>query len=110
MNIQNEIRSWISSQLENMGHGSKGKLAAHLGVRADAITRMLNTEPGKEARVIRADELVKIREFFNAAPPGLELSSDEEDKEFFSLYGDATPEERAAAKAFLKTLSASRKR
>ncbi|MGW6778998.1 hypothetical protein ACWF50_13255 [Brucella pseudogrignonensis] len=110
MDIQNEIRNWISAQLEKMGHGAKGKLAAHLGVRPDAITRMLNNSPDKEARVIRADELVKIGVFFGATPPGLSAHPGDEDAEFFNLYDNATPEERAAALAFLKTLSSSRRK
>lgn len=110
MDIQNEIRAWISSELEKMGRGSKGKLAAHLGVRPDAITRMLNTAPDKEARFIRADELVKLRDFFGAVPPGMEPHQTEKEDEFFTLYDSATEEEREAVKAFLKTLSASRKK
>ena len=47
---QDDIRRWMKDELANAGRGSKGRLAKHLGVRPDAITRMLNTEPGKEQR------------------------------------------------------------
>lgn len=65
------LAQWISDNLKAMGHGSKGKLADFLGVRPDAVTRMLNTEPGKELRDISATELVQIGQFFKKTPPGL---------------------------------------
>jgi len=107
MDIQNEIRRWIAGQLQKAGHGSKGRLALHLGVRADAITRMLNTGPGKETRVIRADELVKIQEFFGSTPPRMNPT---DEQEFFTLYEAASPDEREAVKAFLKTLSGAKRK
>jgi len=62
---------WLDQQLIKMGRGSKGKLAEFLNVRADAITRMLNTGPGKEAREVKADELLKMGDFFGELPPGV---------------------------------------
>ncbi|SOC45731.1 phage repressor protein C with HTH and peptisase S24 domain [Rhizobium subbaraonis] len=68
---QIEIRIWMKENLEALGHGSKGRLAAALGVRPDAITRMLNTESeGKEVREIKAHELGAIARFFGKEPPG----------------------------------------
>lgn len=61
---QLEIRLWLQEELAKRPHGTKGKLAIHLNVRADAITRMANTDPAKESREIRAHELVLMREFF----------------------------------------------
>lgn len=61
---QDDIRRWMKDELANAGRGSKGRLAKHLGVRPDAITRMLNTEPGKEQRRVEAHELLLMREFF----------------------------------------------
>lgn len=52
-----------------MGHGSKGRLAEHLGVGRDVVTRMMNDAPGKEARYIRAHELFALEKFFGSAPP-----------------------------------------
>lgn len=65
-----EIRLWMKAELEKLGHGAKGKLAAALGVRADAITRMTNTDPTKkEVREIKAQELVIMSQFFGSEPP-----------------------------------------
>lgn len=62
---QRDIRVWVQAELAKRGHGAKGMLAKHLDVRPDAITRMMNTDPGKETREIRAHELVKMRQFFS---------------------------------------------
>lgn len=62
-----QIRQWLKAELQKRGHGAKGALAAHLGVRPAAITRMLNTDPGKEIREIRARELLGMQEFFGEA-------------------------------------------
>lgn len=61
---QHEIRVWMQDELAKRGHGTKGKLARFLNVRPDAITRMMNTDPAKETREIRAHELNLLREFF----------------------------------------------
>lgn len=69
MNIRREkLQAWLRSELEKKGRGAKSALATHLGARADAITRILNVEPGKETRDISADELVKMIEFFGNTP------------------------------------------
>lgn len=61
----NEIREWLRAQLAAAGHGSRQRLARHLGLaRPDAITRMLNTDPKKEGREIKAREYELMREFF----------------------------------------------
>lgn len=65
------IRDWLRDQLDKAGRGGKTRLAAHLGVRPDAITRMLNDDPGKEARRVSADELIKMADFFGATPPAM---------------------------------------
>lgn len=61
---QHEIRIWLKDQLASRGRGAKGKLAAHINVRPDAITRMMNTDPSKEMREIKAHELEGMRSFF----------------------------------------------
>lgn len=65
---QEKIRDWMTAELDRMGHGSKGKLAKHLGLGPDAITRMMNAAPGKEARKITANELLLMIEFFDSSP------------------------------------------
>lgn len=65
-----EIREWLRQQLDAVGHGAKQRLAKYLGFpRSDAITRMLNTDPTKETREIKAHELALMREFFHADTP-----------------------------------------
>lgn len=66
-----EMRDWLAAELDKHPRGVKGQLAKALGVRADAIGRMLNTDPGKETRDIKAHEFLKMQEFF------LELTKEE---------------------------------
>ncbi len=61
---QHDIRIWGQAELAKRGHGAKGALAKYLGVRADAVTRMMNTDPNKETREIRAHEHELMRQFF----------------------------------------------
>lgn len=72
--LQDEQRRWLVDQLQKHGRGSRGALAAHLGVRNDAITRMTNLDGKKEAREISIQELVGMAEFFAAEPPGLTIA------------------------------------
>ena len=66
---QEALRQWVSAELARMGHGSKTKLARHLGVRADAVTRMINDDPAKENRDIHWEDVPKIASFFGSSPP-----------------------------------------
>lgn len=59
----------MRDELARMGHGSKGKLAAYLGVGRDVVTRMTNEAAGKETRRILAHELHVLEKFFGSAPP-----------------------------------------
>lgn len=72
---QYDFRVWIQEQLARLGHGAKGALAKHLGVRPDAVTRMINTDPVKESREIKAHELEAIRSFFAAATDAPEVAT-----------------------------------
>lgn len=56
---------WLKQELGKRPRGTKGALAKFLGVSADAITRMANTENGKEVREIKAHELPLIQRFFS---------------------------------------------
>lgn len=69
--LQDEQRIWLAEQLARKGRGARGALAAHLGVRNDAITRMTNLDGKKEAREISFAELIGMAEFFKEEPPGL---------------------------------------
>ncbi|RWC23132.1 MAG: hypothetical protein EOS55_14075 [Mesorhizobium sp.] len=69
---QHELRIYLQQELASRPHGTKGQLAKFLGVKPDAVTRMTNTDPGKETRAIQAHEFERIRQFFNdaGAPAG----------------------------------------
>lgn len=67
---QHDIRIWMKQCLEEMGHGSKSKLAAALNVKPDAVTRMINAGDDKEVRAIKAHELGIMARFFGKDPPG----------------------------------------
>lgn len=79
MDLEDKIKLWVSEQLREMGRGAKARLAEHLDVTPTQVTKMLNTGAGKEHRVIRADELVKIVEFFGEFPKDLIQYSDNDD-------------------------------
>ncbi|OCJ12499.1 hypothetical protein A6U86_05610 [Rhizobium sp. AC27/96] len=68
-----QIRDWLASELQRKGHGAKGKLAAYLGVAPSGISRILGDDPTKELREIKAEELVRMGEFFGSMPPGIDL-------------------------------------
>jgi len=74
-----QIRDWMQAELQRMGHGAKGRLAEYLGIRADGITRMLNAEPGKETREVKASELVRMEEFFGKPAPVTDSASPSRD-------------------------------
>jgi len=69
--LREQQRIWLSEKLAARGHGSRGELAKHLNVRNDAITRMTNSEAGKENREISLQELMGMASFFGESPPGL---------------------------------------
>lgn len=67
---QQNLKLWLARELERRGHGTRAKLARHLGVTSDIVTRMANTKPGKESREIALDELPAIKQFFEDHPVG----------------------------------------
>lgn len=62
---QHELKLWLQRELDARPRGTKGALAKFLDVRADAITRMANTDPVKELREIKAHELQLMQQFFS---------------------------------------------
>lgn len=68
--LHREQRRWLAEQLDAQGRGARSKLAAHLRVRPDAITRMTNLGGRGEGREISGPELALMAEFFKATPPG----------------------------------------
>jgi SOS-response transcriptional repressor LexA len=67
-------RLWLSEQLKRRGRGAASKLADHLRIRADAISRILNPDAKKETRRISLQELIGMAEFFEEEPPGLKAA------------------------------------
>jgi hypothetical protein len=59
-----DIRDWLRAKLDGAPRGTKVRLARALGLAPDAVTRMLNSEAGKETRKITAEEHIKMRAFF----------------------------------------------
>ena len=64
-------RRWLADEIAKKGWGAKSALAAHLGVRNDAISRILTEKGDQSHRRISVDELVKMAQFFGSTPPGL---------------------------------------
>jgi len=64
------LRKWIAYRLKEQGHGARARLAQHLGITRNAVTRMLKSPMQQNYRMIKASELIGIAEFFNQIPPG----------------------------------------
>lgn len=107
MDIQDKIKIWVKEQLSAMPRGSKKKLADCLGITPTQATRLLNTEPGKERRSIRADDLVKITEFFGRLPDDLTLPDhmDNGKRQLITLYDSVSPELQRAILAMVQSLA-----
>lgn len=58
-------REWLEKMVAEAPRGTKTRLAGHLGLTADMISKTLSG-----TRAISAEELRKISEFFNVVPPG----------------------------------------
>lgn len=67
MNIDSYIREQIRIRLEKKGRGARTALAKYLGIRSDAVSRLVSDTPGAEQRSISAVELVKIAYFFDCS-------------------------------------------
>jgi len=105
MDLRDEIRIWIKYSLDMQGRGSRKRLADFLRVSPDQITRMLNTDPNKETRAIKADELVKIREFFGGIPEKLNINFDGQGRQkLLELFERSSPPIKAAIVAFAEAL------
>lgn len=54
-------RHWIKSRLGPMGRGAQARLASHMRIRPDQLSKILRGE-----REIQQDELPRVLSFFNA--------------------------------------------
>jgi len=120
MNLREDIRTRIRQNLDAMGRGSRKKLADFLGLTPLQVTRMLNTAPGQETRVIRADEYEKIKMFFGGALSALDCDivlpeksdlADLKKDRLIKLWQCSSPEQQEALLAFFsQTLLRNKKR
>ena len=112
MDIQDKIKIWVKAQLMAMPRGAKKKFADYLEITPTQATRLLNTEPGKERRSIRADELVKITEFFGKLPDDLAspVHVDNGKQQLITLFDSVSPELQRAILAMVQSLAQNKER
>jgi transcriptional regulator with XRE-family HTH domain len=64
-NNRRMYREWLRNLLDGRQRGTATRLAEHMGIPSDYVSKMLSG-----VRDITADELRKISEFFEVEPPG----------------------------------------
>lgn len=69
---QHDIKVWISEELDRIGYGAAQKLARHLGVKPDYISRLKNTDGTKQMRRVDAHMVPSLACFFGSIPPGFD--------------------------------------
>lgn len=106
---QEMLRNWLADKLEERGAGAIAALSAHLGLRDKTISRMLRPSSEQGYRLIKANELVRMMDFFGEMPPSfnepLKEEEEKEKKRFLALFEAAPPVEQAKMVAFLESLS-----
>lgn len=60
-------REWLEELLKGTPRGTKARLAEHLNLSSDVVSKVLSG-----VRDITADEMRKVSGFFGAMPPGFE--------------------------------------
>jgi len=71
IDLENEIKLWVKDQIDPMPRGTMKKLSDFLKITPTQLTRLLNTEAGKEPHSMRVEEFVKIVKFFGQWPDNL---------------------------------------
>ncbi|WP_412058580.1 XRE family transcriptional regulator [Bartonella sp. DGB2] len=97
------LKIWLKEQLEKKGRGAKARLAEYLGIRRAAVFNMINLDPSKEMRLIKADELVKIIEFFEEVPACVQANS-YKDQDFWEMYERADDRQKQIVHNLLRSL------
>lgn len=110
--LQSDLRKWITHRLKAHGHGSKTRLADHIGVNRDAITRMLKPPAAQGYRVIKASELASIAEFFGETPPGFnpDFANQGGKQKLIDLFEQASPQDQEAILSYVEFLISKEKK
>ncbi len=66
-NYRRMYREWLIDLVDKSPRGTKARLAEHLNVNGDVVSKILSG-----VREITAEELPKISKFFGMMPPGFE--------------------------------------
>ncbi|AQS41377.1 MAG: Hypothetical protein BHV28_06740 [Candidatus Tokpelaia hoelldobleri] len=101
---QEMLRSWLADKLAERGHGAQAALSAHLGLRDKTVSRMLKPSPEQGYRLIKANELARMMEFFGEMPPNFNEPLKEDRERLLALFDAASPVEREKMIAFLEAL------
>ena len=111
MDFENKIKVWVKNQLKPMPRGTRKKLADFLEITPTQLTRLLNLEAGKEPRSMRADEFLKIVEFFGKWPDNLTSSifPDSRKQHLLAMFDAVSPEWQQAILAMVEALVQSHK-
>ena len=111
MDLENKIKSWVKDQLKPMPRGTMKKLADFLKITPTQLTRLLNTEAGKEPRSMQADEFLKIVDFFGKWPDNLTSSifPDCRKQHLLAMFDAVSPEWQRAIIAMVEALVQSHK-
>ncbi|MBI0002111.1 hypothetical protein H3S83_09770 [Bartonella sp. W8122] len=111
MDIQNEIKLWVKDQLKPMPRGTMKKLADFLEITPTQLTRLLNTEAGKEPRSMQADEFLKIVDFFGKWPDNMmpSIFPVSRKQHLLAMFDSVSPEWQQAIIAMVEALVQSHK-
>ncbi|AQS41376.1 MAG: Hypothetical protein BHV28_06730 [Candidatus Tokpelaia hoelldobleri] len=101
-NAQKHLRNWLTDKLKERGHGTAALLADYIKVHRNVISKIISPAKGVGPRMIKADELAKMIDFFGEAPPGFTPPLPEPREELFFLYNSLSVEQQAAILALLR--------
>ena len=111
IDLENEIKLWVKDQIEPMPRGTMKKLADFLKITPTQLTRLLNTEAGKEPRSMQADEFLKIVDFFGKWPDNMmpSIFPDSRKQHLLAMFDSVSPEWQQAIIAMVEALVESQK-
>lgn len=111
IDLENEIKLWVKDQIDPMPRGTMKKLADFLKITPTQLTRLLNTEAGKEPRSMQADKFLKIVDFFGQWPDNLTspIFPDSRKQHLLAMCDSVSPEWQQAIIAMVEALVQSHK-